>query len=196
MRYRSLLRTAAPTTPLLTLDEVRVHVRVDEDETELAYLGSLVAVATDYIENRRSEALLDQQWTMTLDHFPGFSGGLRIPRPPLRSITSIQYVDTQGATQTLDSSLYRVLQGSRAAEVHPIYGTTWPSTLPDPGVVTVVFRAGYGTTPADVPEGLKQAAKILVATWFEQREAVLTGTIVAKVPGSADALIDLTRTEW
>jgi uncharacterized phiE125 gp8 family phage protein len=195
MRYRSLVRTEEPTEALLTLEEVRHHVRVDDDETEMAYLGSLIAVATDYIENRRSEALLDQEWTMTLDSFPGFSRGLKIPRPPLQTITSITYTDTQGATQTLDSSLYRVLATSRPGEVHPVYGTTWPSTLPDAGVVTVVFQAGYETA-ADVSEGLKQAAKIMVATWFEQREAVITGTSVSRVPRSADALIDLTRTEW
>lgn len=196
MRYRSLSRTAPPTVTPVTLEEVRAHVRVEEDDNEIAYLGSLVAAATGYIEDRRGEALLDQQWTMTLDAFPWSNGPICLPRPPLRSVTAITYVDTQGATQTLSPSLYRVIAAAKPAEIHPVYGTTWPSTLTDPGSVAVVYRAGYGTAGSAVPEGLRQACKIMVATWFEQRESLVVGAGVAKVPHTADALIDLTRTEW
>jgi len=196
MRYRSLARSERPTVALVCMEEMRQHVRVDEDEEELAYLGSLVSVATDYIEDSRSEALLDQQWTMTLDHFPGVSAPIRLPRPPLRSVASITYVDTQGVTRTLAPSAYRVLNAALPGEIHPVYGTTWPSTLMDAASVTVTYRAGYGTTPGDVPSSLRQACKILAATWFEHREGVVTGTTVARVPGSVDALIALKRTEW
>jgi uncharacterized phiE125 gp8 family phage protein len=48
--------------------------------------------------------------------------------------------------------------------------------------------AGYGGSHT-VPEPIKQAILLLVGAWFENREAVLTGTIVATLPFAVDALL-------
>lgn len=37
--------------------------------------------------------------------------------------------------------------------------------------IEIDFRAGYGATGVDVPDGLKRAILLLVAFWFEHRGA-------------------------
>jgi len=45
-----------------------------------------------------------------------------------------------------------------------------------------------------VPEDLKQAVLMLAAWWYEQREAALTGTIVALVPLGVQEIVSEYRT--
>jgi uncharacterized phiE125 gp8 family phage protein len=46
----------------------------------------------------------------------------------------------------------------------------------------VTWTAGYGGTPADVPEPFQVAALQLIAHWYATREAVNVGNIVTEVP--------------
>ena len=45
------------------------------------------------------------------------------------------------------------------------------------------------TPPTDVPEPLRQAIRLLVAHWYENRGLVATGTTIAVLPATVAALI-------
>jgi hypothetical protein len=109
-----------------------------------------------------------------------------IPKPPLVSVTSIQYVDPDGVTQTWSNTLYTVdtPTGDYAepGRIFPVYGQVYPVTRSQPAAVTIRLVAGYGETAAAVPSMIRSAMKLLIGIWYENREAGLI------VRGSSDVL--------
>jgi uncharacterized phiE125 gp8 family phage protein len=161
----------APTDEPITLDEAKEHCRVDVDDDD-NYITSLIAAARRITESMTDRALITQTWRLKLDRFP--CDCIYVPRPPLASVSSITYVDTQGATQTWSSTEYRVDTDSYVGRITPAYGYTWPVLLPVINAVTITFVAGYGNADA-VPQDLKQAMLMLIGHMYENREPVTFG---------------------
>jgi len=157
----------APTTEPVTLAEAKVQLRVDGTDDD-DRITALIAAVREYVEVATGRALVTQTWTLVVDGFPG--GGFEIPKPPLKSLTQITYVDVDGVTQTLSTDVYVVTQptGPRAASgrVDLAYAQAWPATKAEVGAVSVTFDAGYGAADA-VPDGLKQAMLLLIREWFD-----------------------------
>lgn len=111
------------------------------------------------------------------------------PLAPLQSVSSIQYrAATDGTLTTLASSGYDVDTDSKPGRITPSYGNVWPVARWQPNAVLVTFVAGYGAASA-VPEAIKAAIKLLVGHWYENREAVVTGTIATQLPLTVEALL-------
>lgn len=133
-------------------------------------------------------------WKKTLDAWP-CEGWIEIPKPPLVSVVSIDYVETGGTTLTWGTSNYRVdIPSGRIAErgrIARAYAVTWPVIQDVVNAISVTFIAGYGTTPDVVPGQLKRAAKMLISHWYENREAVQVGTISEEIAqGFEDCIRD------
>lgn len=161
---------AAGTTPL-SLAEAKQQLALAPSESGHDQLVTrLVAAATEQAEQWTGRALLTQTWRLTLDRFP--LGEIRLPRPPLQSITTVQYIDEDGATQTLDESLYQVTSDAEPARLAPAYGESWPATRCQPEAVLVTYVAGYGAAGSAVPAPIRHAIHMLVGHWFANRQAV------------------------
>ena len=186
-------RTVDPVAEPVLLEELRDHIRHEDTEVDLAYLHAVINAARTAVEEQLGRALITQTWRLTLDRFPCV---VRLPRPPLQSVTSIQYVDTDGATQVLSSALYRVDTNSEPARIEPAYGESWPSTRGVIGAVTVTFVAGYGDVGAAVPELIRHWIKVLAGTMYEHREEVITGTIAIPVGFVPDAALGAYKFIW
>lgn len=181
---RSLTLTTPAAEAPLTMEEVKVSLRVTSDDED-SYIGALIVAAARYIENATARQLVTATWTMTLDCFHDV---IRLPKPPLRSVSSIQYVDSAGTTQTLSSALYQVDTASLPGRIIPAYGQSWPTTRDVMAAVTVVFLAGYGGA-SSVPDELKLAMRLLIGHWYEHREPVSVGNIVSDIPMSVESLL-------
>lgn len=186
MGYGLTLVTAPTDEPLAPIEVIQ-HLRLPADTDEDDLLAGLVAAARDQAEARTNRALVTQTWRLTLDAFPDCEGAIVLPKPPLQSITSITYVDLNGTTQTLAPAAYQVDTSRLLARVAPAYGTYWPPTREQMNAVAVTFACGYGDAAA-VPAGIKAAMKLLIGNWYENREATISGTIIAEVPFTVDAL--------
>lgn len=184
-------QTTAPTAEPVSLTEAKLHLRVDHDEEDSLILGLIVA-AREYAEMVTNRQLVTATWTAKLDYFPAYE--LRLPHPPLASVTSIAYVDSQGTSQTLSASLYSVDTTSKPGMVTPIYGETWPAVQGQHHAVTIVYVAGHGG-PESVPDGIKKAMLMSVGHWYENREAVVFGG-PAEVPMAVDALLSPFKVGW
>lgn len=171
----SLTRTAAPAWALLGLADVKGHLRIT-DTAEDAQLQELIDVAAEQIDGPSSivgRALLTQSWRLQLNEWPCDSI-IRLPLPPLQSVTSITYVDEAGATQTVDPADYQVsIPGDLPATIRPAYGKAWPAARCVADAIAVDFVCGYGS-PADVPAVARQACRVMVAHWHENRDAIGT----------------------
>jgi hypothetical protein len=76
-----------------------------------------------------------------------------------------------------------------APKIYLKYGQSWPSaTLRPYNAICVTFIAGYGDAGSDVPGNFRQGLLLLIGHFYEHREEVITGTIVAQVPVAAQAL--------
>ena len=65
----------------------------------------------------------------------------------------------------------------------------WPPTLYVPQAATVTVVCGFGNAQA-VPPSLRQWMLLRIGAWYEQREALVSGTASELPRGFADALLD------
>lgn len=149
----------------LTTDALKLHLKVDFDEDD-DLIDQLILAATEYCQNFQNRIFVTATQTMVLD---AFENVIRPPWSPLDSVGSITYVDTDGATQTLASSVYRVDTVNEPGRITLEHNQSWPSIRNVTNAVTVTYDAGYGAA-ADVPDDVKTAIKQLVGSWYEYRE--------------------------
>lgn len=166
----TLTLVTGPSTEPISTAEAKEHLRVDVgDEDE--YIDALVVVARQHVERITNRSLITQTWNLMLDSFPR-GDALRVPRPPLQSVSYITYRDTDGDESTFAAENYIVDTDKTPGEIVLAHGETWPSAALYPtSPITVQFVAGYGDA-ADVPERLVHAMKLLVGHWYEHREQV------------------------
>jgi uncharacterized phiE125 gp8 family phage protein len=154
-------------------------------------LNSFIKTARLAAENITRRALITQTLELVLDAFP--PAGIFLPLPPLQSVTSVKYIDEDGVEQTLSTDLYDVDTDSEPGKVVLESGESWPTTYDQVNAVRVRYVAGYGAASA-VPEDVKTWMKLRVGTMYENREAIITGTITSDVPRDfVDGLLDAVR---
>jgi uncharacterized phiE125 gp8 family phage protein len=189
----SLTLQTAPATEPITTAEAKTHLRVDgtDDDT---YIDTLVASARRWVEDYTGRALVTQTWDWKFDHFPVSNRAyLWLPKGPVSAITSITYLDTDGASQTMTSSDY-VLDGDHLPpRVALAPSADWPDTEADRiNTVTVRFVAGYGAA-SSVPDDIKHAVKLLVGQLYAHREPEVVGHTVSRIQFALDSLLSSHR---
>lgn len=187
-QIRQPVLVTAATIPYLSLEDARRQCRVDSNDED-GLIAEYIAAAGRMVETDAEIALLTSTWAVYLDYFPTWEIELRCG--PVTSITSIQYVDSDGTTQTLSSSLYSLDSKHKPARVTPAYSQTWPVTRWQENAATVTWVAGATSQEAVHPMG-KQAIRTLVGHWYSNREAV--GTVGQEISYTYEACID--RLRW
>ena len=184
---RTTLNTGPSKEPV-TVDQVKKHLRIMTSDDD-AYINSLITPARKQVEYDLRRALITQTWTMYLDRFPGNGEYIRLPYPPLQSITYIKYYDTNNEQQTWSSDEYEEDIYSHPARIAETHGYNYPSTYSRLNAVEIKFIAGYGDDETDVPETITQAMYLLLGHWYENREATTDGRPIQTVPMAYEKLI-------
>ena len=140
-----------PAVEPVTLAALKLRCRVDHDEDDSILTGHIVT-ARQECEQRTQRALVTQTHRQTVDRF---SDAFKLDWPPLQSVTSIKYDDTDGNEQTLDSASYIVDTASEPGYVVPAVLTEWPDIIDRINAIRVTYVAGYGDAAADVPQALR-----------------------------------------
>lgn len=181
-------RTSAPVADLLSTAEVKQHIRVDFDGDD-AVIDEMISAVTSYLDGYHGilrRALITQTWA---EYFPAFGYRMPLRLGPVQSIDAVTYYDAEGVEQTVDASAYRLHETASTAYLVQTNGYSWPSADSRDDAVTISYVAGYGDAASDVPAAIRQAAKLLVAHWFENREGVVTGMPANVTPKGVDALL-------
>lgn len=176
--------TTAPTVEPVTLTETKMHLRLATTEAAAAaytaednLLTGLIAAARQYAENLTRRAFINQTWTGYLANWPAV---LRLPYPPLSSVTSI----------TVEGTAFTAFTASKDGTLKP--GTNWPvisaAATSDP--IVIVWVAGYGAAAANVPGPIKQAILLLIGHYYANREATVPGVSIITTPLAVDALLN------
>jgi len=179
---------------------MRDHLRITSTEED-GLLAAYILAARDWVENETKTRLVTQTLDYTIDycwphHVSGYYCNARIELPvrPVASVTSITYVDGNGATQTLNSSQYVFHADAAAPYIDAAYGVTWPTVRAQSAAITVRFVAGWAAP--DVPHSLLQAIRFLTAHLYATREAVTTANgaqQITEVPLALEAMISSHR---
>lgn len=188
-----LRRSAEPDVEPVSLTEAKEHLRVDTTADD-TYISACIVAARQSAEDFLGRQLITATWVYKLDAFPatryGADAVLYLPRPPVQSVTSVQYVDTAGATQTLSASLYQTDLSAEPARIAPARNQTWPTTDTDTlAAVTITYVAGYGDAASDVPQAIRQAILLTLGHFYENREDVVVGATANQVPKAATYLL-------
>lgn len=179
---------SAPGESPVSLSAVKAHARVDSADED-ALLQALIEAATSLLDGPAGilgRAIVTQTWLLEL---PAWPASLVLPIEPVQSVT-ISYLDADGAEVALDPGLFYL--SSRPSHASILY---WSPGWVEPALsqanafpVRVRIVAGFGAASA-TPPAIAQAIKMMVTHWYQQREAVVVGTITANVPLAVDALL-------
>lgn len=186
-----------PAVEPLTLADVRLHLRIDPDNTsEDALLSQLIRAARRQAEQELGRRLVTQTWDMLLDAFPAGDEAIKL-HPGLckaQSIALIQYLDPLGATQTMPSAQYALDANELPGYVFTTGTNTWPTSVADSAnCVRVRVVCGYGNA-ADVPDNVVAWIKLQIGALWANREAFATGVSVSELPARfTAALLDSER---
>lgn len=190
---------SAPAVEPVTRAEAKLWLRVESADTDQDdVIDVLITAMREYAEELTGRAFAERTLELRMDRFPADGGVIELPYPPLRSVTSITYIDSTGVTQTLDSSPTGWQEDNIAepGRVMPLSTTTgWPDTITDMGAVRIRYVAGYPSTSA-IPKKVRVWMQQRISTLFENREQLVTGTIVSPFPRDyVDGLLDGLRTQ-
>lgn len=197
---------------LVTLAEAKLHLRVessflDDDPLIVGLLGAARVMA----QTIARETFLTTTYDLFLDQFPYSGGGyynrivrqmgpgpnwlptssdaiIRLPNPPLVSVSSVKYVDPTGTLTTIDPSAYVVSTGN-GTRIQPVPSQVWPVARQQIDSVVIRYTAGRADASLVAPN-VKAACKLLVSHLYENREATVSASIGAKpLPMGVEALL-------
>jgi uncharacterized phiE125 gp8 family phage protein len=170
-------------TNVVPLADAKEFLRVDssdEDATITALLRAAVAWVEDYC-NRSFTAGSSAVFHLERWRTAALAYG------PVTAITHVKYNDTAGAEQTLAASKYYTTAATDGGMLIYFHDT--------PDLETYNAQPVRVTAAVGVEESanVKHAVKMLVAHWYENRRAVVTGTITATIPIAVESLLSVER---
>ena len=161
-----------PVTLPVSLPEMKAHLRVDGDDED-ALIESLQMGAVAMLEGWGGvlgRCILPQFWAIDVTG----PGPHPLPFPDASEIVA----EVSGAPLDV-----LVKMGGAGVEV---------SIHDAPADQAVTIKAKYGL-PDERRAAAEVLVKLIVGNWFENREAVVVGTIAAELPMAANALIATLR---
>ena len=182
----SAILLTPPAIEPVTLADAKHFLRIEHDDDE-DVIEALIAAARTHVEARTRRALINQTWRLTRDVWPA-AGLLPILPVPLREVAAVGIYRDDGMLQMLDVDIFHIDTVSEPAILAFERGA-----LPAPGRISggieIDIVVGYGDATEDVPAPLRQAVRLLVAHWYENRRLVAASGEVASMPVSVSSLI-------
>ena len=178
----SILLTPPAVEPL-SLAEAKAFLRIETSEDD-PLIAAFISAARLHVETQTGLALITQSWRMVLDCWPA-NGRIAVRPAPLQALTAARVFDFDGEALAIDIQAFVVDASTSTLSFIP-------RALPMPtriaAGIELDFTAGFGGAASDVPEPLRQALRLLIAHWHENR-AIVAGADVAPVPSNTAALI-------
>lgn len=181
----------AASEDVVSLDEMRVHLRNSSSEED-ADISLKLAAATAYVRDQLgNRPLITSTWDLLAERWPCFARGasyrdgityqhFTLP-PNTQSIVSLVWTDSAGVPHTVDPSLYKLVGAYDPAtegdndhltvRLIPAYGQTWPSGTLDVGEPIAIRLVAGWKDAASVPTPIKQAILMAGEDMYRNRGA-------------------------
>lgn len=175
----SLVVVTRPTFYAVSVAEACTHLRLGADAD--GYIaGFVLPGAQALVEELTGRRLTTTTLRLGLEDWPD-DCEIRLPGPPVASVTSVTYLDESNVRQTLAASQYVVDKDQEPGLIVPAYGVTWPSVLEMTGSILVTYVAGAATAAAVEPS-LRAAVLLACGHKYEHRELAIPGTSLSEIP--------------
>jgi len=167
-----------PTMEPISLREAKDHLIVEHSEDDML-IRQLVTAARLHVEQRCNRVLMRQKWRIYQDY--GLKD-FKLEPFPVKEVEQIQYVDIDGATQTVTSTVYSVDIPRQC--VYEAYGQTWPGARYQENSAWADVWAGEydaSASPIDltagIPADMKAVMLMLVDDLYANRGKQIDGKL-------------------
>ncbi len=158
----------------VSLQQVKAQLRLDHADDD-DHLIHLIKSATAWVENAVGKCLLKKDWCQIWKRKEGSANsgisGYQDPKRvfylgkgPVLGIKSVTMVSVNH--HRMDIQLFTLHEWEGRASIRLKY------PLPDSHHLEVVYSAGFGDRPDDVPPDLRQALLIYVSSLYEHRTGI------------------------
>jgi uncharacterized phiE125 gp8 family phage protein len=158
---RSLRVITAATVEPVTLEEAKLHLRVDGD-SEDTLITALIGAARDYCERFTGLALADQELELTIDS----TDQIFLPLAPLDEIATVTKIKDGEETPLVEGVDYWVDDLSMPAQVHLMDLETNVQIMP---VDKYTLRIAYSVAPAPIQPMVKAALMLKLGMIYSDR---------------------------
>ena len=179
--------TAASATKPITGEDYETvwELHTDDEDT---LIQNLITAARKYAEHTYCHRTFPVQ---TLEYsISSFPYEIKLPRPPVIDIVSfkVKVYDGTDLDDLVEDEDFIVDYEAEPAIIVPAPGKVWPCEKLYPlNSIRIRYEAGY----TDVPEPIKYWIMLLVAHYYENRQAILPmGHNIMRTPYGIDWLID------
>jgi uncharacterized phiE125 gp8 family phage protein len=183
-----------PTSEPVSLDEAKIHLHAEdiEDTNFDNYVRRLIKAARLHIEKVTNYVCISSVLAAYDDQWPS-GDRIYLLKYPVTAISKVEYYAsddavayTELAATSFDAS---IMYNPPVVKLKDT-----PSLGDKLNAVKVTFTAGHtGTVDDPVPENVKQAILVLVATMHENRQEEVSGTITSKFEIGFEYLLDQIR---
>jgi uncharacterized phiE125 gp8 family phage protein len=194
MAQYSFVNYVASTEPI-SLEEAKLYLRVDNDDED-SIITSMITSVREKVESLLWRPLISQTWKLYFDNLNDSEDAailaqqnaiISINKCPIQAIDSIQYVDSNGETQTWSSGNYQVDLISEPCRVRLI--AMPPMKADTMNALWFNFTAGYSDND-NIPKKILQAMYMLLGHYYEHRETVIVGVNSSELPMAVDYLLE------
>jgi len=162
----SILLTPPAIEPL-SLAETKAYLRVETADDD-PLIAALIAAGRIHVERQTGLALLTQGWRLVLDCWPE-NGSIAVGPAPLQALSAARVFDFDGEARAVDLRPF-VLDPSTSTLAFRAWTLPMPTRIA--AGIELDVTTGFGDTAGDVPEPLRQAVRLFVAHWYENRGVV------------------------
>lgn len=169
---------------------LRVHDLSDQTDpvvvAERDLIAELIRAAVAMVDgpDGRGYALMRQTWAKVFDHL---HGDLLLPGAPIKAVDLVELRDPDGVWQDIPPTDYDADFAVEPAVIRMNNSRVTPGASGRSGV-RVIYRLGEDD-PADLDQAAVGAVAMLVAHWYANREAVLTGSIASEIPWGVETML-------
>lgn len=154
--------TTAPTVEPVTLAQAKGQCGILDDETDFdAQIERLIKTARSHVEHYCNVRWAEQTLSCPCD---GFDDLARLPEGPLKSVTSLTYIDPAGAEQTVPDTVFQPHKDGIEPSIRLKYGQSWPAIQRGSRITLLAVFGG------EVPEEVQHAMLLFVEDSFLVRE--------------------------
>ena len=206
-RYTAFANAA---TDYVSLAEAKQHLRVTASDDD-SYISGLISMAVDACSNYLGYSIRKGTAKYGFDSFTGSPAlinpvnGLNIPsgnylrvNSRVLSLVSVSYVNANQAVTAFSGSDWITAPDPMGNYSRNIFINTAPDSITDDTIKYIVeVTEGFnpvGTSAVDpdtiFPMAIKHAALLLIGQYYDNRNAVVVGTIQAKISLGFEYLLD------
>jgi uncharacterized phiE125 gp8 family phage protein len=167
---KSISLVTAPTVEPVSLPDMKDYLRVQVSEDDNLIAGMIKAArrrVEKYIKKTLITTTFDYNISRSVSVSEVEGGYILLPNPPIQSITSFKYYDSDNTENTYSSDNYWLdVAGDRL-----VYDVDAIPPVATRNINSYVIRyiSGYGDAASDVPEDIIQAVKLYVELEYSKK---------------------------